>query len=163
MQIQLGLVLADLQGLTTHDPTTEQKTPQPQNRPKIPARHPNSPYGKGSKKYPENTPNIPEKYPKTTILVFLGVFRGVFEGAYFGESRVLYVGVNFCVSWAFLFCSCSRGYQFKAAMVSFTGIHEPNVGTMLGPGFCLSQCLKPCHSQGCCGPGTANLFSLNFR
>ena len=67
--------------LTTHEPATEQKTPtNPKIGPKIPARHTNSPYGRGSKKYPENTRKIPPKYEFRIFLVFQGVFEGVFRG-----------------------------------------------------------------------------------
>ena len=56
--------------LRTHNPATEQKAPhKPQNRPKIPARHPNSPYGTGLKKYPETTRKIP---PKTSFPCLIG-------------------------------------------------------------------------------------------
>ena len=88
--------------------STEQKPHKPQNRPKIPARHTNSPYMAGDRK---NTLKIPEKYPENTNFVFFEYSRGYLKG-YFGESHVLYVGGYFCTSLAFLFCSWSRGCQW---------------------------------------------------
>ena len=93
--------------LTTHDPATEQKTPQTREWAKIPAQHTNSPYGRGSTKYPENTRKITKKYE---YRIFFQYSKGYLKG-YFGESHVLYVGRYFCILWAFLFCSWSRGCQ----------------------------------------------------
>ena len=50
-----------------------------------------------------------KKYPKNTIFIFRRYLNG-----YFGGSHILRVGGYFCMSWAFLFCSWSRGSQQKA-------------------------------------------------
>ena len=89
------------------------KPHKPQNRPKIPARHPNFPPRQGIEKYPENTTN-----KKTTNIRFsyLGLFQGVFEGVFRGISHFLYVGRSFCISWAVLCCSWSRCGQGKRSL-----------------------------------------------
>ena len=86
---------------------TEQRTPhKPQNRPKKSARHRNPP----TARYRRNTLKIPMKYPQNAIFLLGGVFRGVSEGVFRGIWRLV-CWLFFCMSWAFLFCSWSRGCQ----------------------------------------------------
>ena len=81
---------------TCWQPTTQlqrRKTPQPQNRSKIPPRHPNSSTA-GDRK---NTPKIPRKYAENGNFVFFWYSGGVFEGVFRGVS-FWYVGGYFWVS-----------------------------------------------------------------
>ena len=71
------------------------KPHKPQNRPKIPARHTNSPYGWRSKKYPENTR---ENTPKNTNFVFLGYSGGYLKG-YFGSLMFCTFGGISALRW----------------------------------------------------------------
>ena len=70
------------------------KPHKPQNRLKIPARHINSPYGRGSKKIPRK---IPEKYPeskkKTRKSYFFEYSRGYLRGEFRGVSCFVCWGV----------------------------------------------------------------------
>ena len=50
----------------------------PKIGPKIPARHANSPYGRGSKKYPENTRKMLRKY--TNFVYFFSIPGGIWRG-----------------------------------------------------------------------------------